>query len=50
MADVFYKCEECGWILEAEEGKKPETCEKCGGKATIVAVAQQPGQFGCVNR
>ncbi|SMD02733.1 DUF1922 domain-containing protein [Sporomusa malonica] len=48
MADIFYKCEKCGWILEAREGKKTETCEKCGGK--IVAVAQQPGQFGCVNK
>lgn len=50
MADILYKCVECGWILEVEEGKKPEGCEKCGGKGTIVTIAQQPGQFGCVGK
>ncbi|BBB90824.1 MAG TPA: hypothetical protein PKA28_18985 [Methylomusa anaerophila] len=50
MADFFYKCLECGWILEPEDGKKPERCEKCGGECTIVPVAQEPGQFGCVSK
>ncbi|TWH51979.1 hypothetical protein [Sporomusa sp. KB1] len=51
MADMMYKCVECGWILELEEdGKKPETCPKCGANATIVAVAQESGKIGCVGK
>lgn len=51
MADLMYKCVECGWILELEEdGKKPETCPKCGANATIVPMAQEPGKFGCTGK
>ena len=49
MADLLYKCVQCGWILEEEEGgKKPEACEECGSDVTvtIVAIKQTPGQVG----
>ncbi len=49
MADTLYKCTECGLMLEVKDGKRPEVCEKCGGK-DIVSMPQQPGQFGCVNK
>jgi DNA-directed RNA polymerase subunit RPC12/RpoP len=49
MADILYKCLECGWILEVNDGTKPETCEKCGAN-TIVSMAQETGQFGCVGK
>ncbi|WP_425059278.1 hypothetical protein SCACP_39590 [Sporomusa carbonis] len=50
MADTFYKCIHCGWIYKTEDGKKPEICERCGSKDTIISVAQEPGQFGCVGK
>lgn len=46
MADTLYKCEICGRILEVNDEKKPEVCDKCGS-TKIVSVSQQPGHFGC---
>jgi DNA-directed RNA polymerase subunit RPC12/RpoP len=50
MADLLYKCTHCGFMHKSEDGQKPETCEKCSSKDTLVAVAQEPGQFGCVGK
>lgn len=49
MADILYKCQTCGLIMEVKEGEKPEVCEKCGSK-DITTISQQSGQFGCVSK
>lgn len=49
MADILYKCQKCGLIQEAKDGKKPETCEQCSSK-DITTISQQTGQLGCVGK